>query len=345
MSFQHHNVWFINFSGIGNGIIIAPILRCFEKSYPSVNYYHTENEILANRWFIKRAGLKNLRGFSPIEWRRFRKEDWRVIRSFIKEKNIDLIVNLRNEGPRYDIGYYQFKEGTLKKKTHPDFWDLNFEIIGQRAIHQNLTGDILTLLRLKGIDISAYNSKWLNSIRKNKNKCRSVGLGMATGQVNKRWPTAKWIALAHKILADSNQNIILFPGKSVGEIKEAMRILQIIGQERCKLLNNLSLENMALQISELRCFVSNDTGLLHIATAIGVPTVGLYISTNSKIWSPYDKTNFAALQNTFIEKCSDPKPHCGNCFHYYDICPAIAKYGDDISSDTVYKNIVRLIDL
>jgi ADP-heptose:LPS heptosyltransferase len=102
---------------------------------------------------------------------------------------------------------------------------------------------------------------------------------------------------------------------------------------------------MALQIGELRCFASNDTGLLHIATASNVPTIGLYISTNSEIWSPYDKTNFVACQNSFIKKCPDQKPHCGNCFHYYDICPAISKYGDDIEPDKVYETIVMLIDL
>lgn len=343
MIFQHHNVWFINFCRIGNGVVIAPILQCFEKSQPLVNYYHTENQLLADSWFAKKAELKNLKGFSPVAWRRFKEEDWEAINSFIKEKDIDLIVNLRNEGPRYDSGYYQFKEKVLNKKTQLDFWDLNFGVIERRTVQQNLASDILALFKEHNINISIYNPKWLELIRKNKSQYKNIGFGMAASQTSKRWPTAKWIELANNILANSNQNIVLFPGKSEKETREATHVWEAIRKEKCKMVYGQSLKNIALQISKLRCFVSNDTGLLHLATAMNTPTIGLYVSTNSEIWSPYDKTNFVACQNSFMSKCPDPKPYCGNCFHYYDICPAIAQYGDDINPDNVYKIISHLI--
>lgn len=341
--FKYQNVWFVNFCGIGNGVVIAPILRCFEKSYTSVNYYHTENQLLSDPWFIKQAGLKNLKGFSPITWRRFEEKDWEVIELFIKEKQIDLIVNLRNEGPRYDTGYYKFKERALKNRMKLDFWDLDFGLIEQRIVHQNLTGDILALFRKHDIDALDYNSKWLELICKNKDKRKNIGFGMAASQANKRWPTAKWIELANIILKNSNQNIVLFPGTSENEKKEAERILEVFGKEKCKIIHNQPLQSVALQIGELSCFVSNDTGLLHLAAALNIPTVGLYVSTNSEIWSPYDRTNFASCQNSFISKCPDSKPHCGNCFHYYDVCPAIVQYGDDINPSDVYEIVSRFV--
>jgi len=338
MQSQYRNVWFVNFSGVGNGIVIAPILRCFEESYPRTNYYHTENQILADPWFLEKAELKNLRGLSPSVWRRFKEENWPAIHSFIKEKNIDLIVNLRNEGPRYDTGYYQFKEEVYKNNAPLAFWDFNFGIIEHRAKHQNLTGDILEFFKVKGVDITVYNSKWLNAIRRTKDQ-EGIGFGMTASQTNKRWPVVKWIELARKILADSDERIVLLPGQSEKEIEKARLVIRDVGKERCKLIINESVRDIALRVGELKCFVSNDTGFLHMAVAIGVPTIGLYVSTNSEIWSPCDKTNFFVLQNSFITKCPDPKPHCGNCFHYYDVCPAIAKYGDDINSDEVYKII------
>lgn len=340
---QYQNVWFINFCGIGNGVVIAPILRCFEKSYPSVNYYHTENQLLSDLWFVKQAGLKNLKGFSSAAWRRFKEEDWEAIELFIRGNGIELIVNLRNEGPRYDIGYYKFKENALKKRIILDFWDLDFSIIERRTLHQNLTGDILALFKKHDVDVSDYNSKWLRSIRKDKNQSRDIGFGMATSQVNKRWPTAKWIEFANTVLKNLNQNIVLFPGTLEEEKKEATRILELVDKEKCKIIHGQSLQNVALQIGELLCFVSNDTGLLHIATAINIPTIGLYISTNSEIWSPYDKTNFVPCQSSFINKCPDQKPHCGNCFHYYDACPAIVQYGDNINPSDVYKIVSHFV--
>lgn len=251
---------------------------------------------------------------------------------------------MRNEGPQYDIGYYKFKENALKKRMDLDFWDLDFDVIERRTFHQNLTGDILALFREHSIDVLDYNSKWLKSICKDKDERRNIGFGMAASQVNKRWPTAKWIELANRIITNTNQNIILFPGKSEGEIKDAIYVCEQIGKKRCKIIYGQSLKNVALQIGELFCFVSNDTGLLHLAAAINIPTVGLYVNTKSEIWSPYDKINFTAFQNSFIKKCPDQKSYCGNCFHYYEICPAIKKYGDDIDSDKVYITIFGFLD-
>jgi ADP-heptose:LPS heptosyltransferase len=337
------NVWFVNFYGIGNGVMIAPILRCFEKSYPSLNYYHTENQFLFNTFFKKQAGLKNLKGFSPAIWRRFKEEDWKLIKLFIKEKKIGLIVNLRNEGPRYDIGYYKFKEFLLKKKMNINFWDLDFDVIEHRKIHQSLTCDILDLFRKHYIDVSNYNSKWLESICKYKNNIKNIGFGMAASQINKRWPINKWIELANIIIKKLDRNIIIFSGISEKEKGEAMAVLRNINKKKCKVIYGKSIQNLALEISKLLCFISNDTGLLHIAAAMDVPTIGLYISTNSEIWSPYDKTNFIACQNSFIKKCPNFKYYCGNCLHYYDVCPAIMQYGDDINPNAIYKIICHLI--
>ncbi len=340
---QYQNIWFINFCGIGNGVVIVPILQCLEKSFPQVSYYHTENQLLTDRWFVKQAGLENLRGFSLAAWRRFREGDWDAIASFIVKKKIDLIVNLRNEGPKHDSCYYQFKAMALKKKINVDFWDLDFRVIQQRVVQKNLTNDLIAMFRARGIDISCYNPKWLESISKDKWLRINIGFGMAASQINKRWPTSKWIALAKTVIKNYNQNIVLFPGKSEKERLEAVRVLEIIGTEKCKIIQGQSLQNVATQIGKLLCFVSNDTGLLHIAAAMNVPTIGLYLSTDAEIWSPYEKTNFFSCQNSFIKKCPDPKLYSGNCFHYYDVCPAIAQYGDDITSKNINEIISHII--
>ena len=195
---------------------------------------------------------------------------------------------------------------------------------------------------IKGVNISGYNSKWL-ALSNYKNKCTGVGFGMAASQSNKRWTTAKWTALTHQVIKDLNQRVVLFSGKSEDELKEASHILHNIGREKCELMNILFLKDVALHMGEICCFVSNDTGLLHMASAMNIPTIGLYISTDSDIWSPHDKINFIAVQNNLTKKCPNPKPHCGNCFHYYDVCPAIIKYGDNIEPSRIFDEIKRII--
>lgn len=337
------NVWFINFSGIGNGIVIAPILRCFEESHPSTFYFHSENQALADQWFIEKAGLKNLKGFNPIEWRRFEEKHWNGIIAFIKTNRIGTIVNLRNEGPRYDVGYYRFKE-TISGKQLIAFWDLDFATIGARLKQGNITKDILSMLASRSIDVSRYNPRWLSSIRGDGTNSVEIGFCMAAGQKNKRWLISKWIELGRKIIASLPYKIILFPGIAEGEVKCAEDVRQAIGTQSCELIYCRPLSEVAIRIGKLGCFVSNDTGLLHVAVAIGVPSVGLYTSTNADVWAPYVRDSFVACQNSFIWKCPAQKAHCGNCFHYYDTCPAVAGYRDDINPSEVYEIIAAFLD-
>ncbi|MEK7151097.1 MAG: glycosyltransferase family 9 protein [Patescibacteria group bacterium] len=331
--------WFINFTGIGNGVTIAPLLRCFEKSYPTTEYFHTENEILSNGWFVEKARLSKLKGFSPIAWRRFNKEDWDKIVDFVNQNQIDLIVNLRNEGPRYDTGYYEFKK-FLKQDRDIIFWDLDFNIIENRKKQENLTGDLLKMFQQQNVSISYYEPRWLATNSEDKSE---VGFGMAASQKNKRWPTHKWVELAQKILKNTNIKIILFHGLSQEEVDGAVEVQKVIGLSRCEMINHQELNRIAIMLGKLKCFISNDSGLLHICSATGTPTVGLYTNTDPDIWAPYDKANFLYCTNIFMEKCLARKIYCGNCFHYYGPCPAIIKYGDSISPKQVFELVKEII--
>lgn len=333
---QHKkNAWFINFTGIGNGVIIAPILSCFEKSNPTTKYFHTENQVLSNKWFTDKARLNNLIGFSPLAWRRFNEQDHERINSFIQENKIDLIVNVRNEGQKYDLGYYKFKD-LHSANNELLFWDLNFSVIENRISPTNLTADIIELIKENGIDFSSYKPDWLNSVR-NPNAKNKFGFGMAASQSNKRWSIKKWIQLGQMILEKKDRKIFLFAGNSPQEISEASEVFSSLGSDRCILVSQKTIESVTEIIGGLECFFSNDTGLLHISVAVDTPTIGIYTSTNPNVWSPNDKRNFISFENSFMKLCPDRKIHCGNCFHYYDVCPAIEKYGDDIIPEKVFE--------
>ncbi len=334
---DYKNAWFINFNGIGNGIIIAPLLKCFEESLPKLKYYHTENKVLSDKWFVKRAKLTNLLGFSPAKWRRFEKKYWNEITDFIRKKEISLIINLRNEGPKYDREYYILKE--VLNKENVVFWDLNFKVIEKRKKQQNLTKDILLMLSRNGINMKSYNSEWLSSNNKRKN----LGLGIIASQNNKKWPMEKWIELSKRLVSESNEKIILFAGTSKEDLKKAREIRRTIDLDKCEIIFKKPLSHVAKELGKLRCFVSNDTGLLHMSNAAETPTIGIYISTDPEVWSPHNKTRFSFCTNSFMKKCPARKKHCGNCQHYYDACTAVVKYGDNISPEQVFNSIEKML--
>jgi heptosyltransferase-3 len=77
-------------------------------------------------------------------------------------------------------------------------------------------------------------------------------------------------ALAKQVLAQADSNVFLYPTptfKSLGAL-----------QERC------------------RVFISPDGGAMHLATAVGTPTVGLFGKTDPRSWGPWGNGHVALRQ-------------------------------------------------
>ncbi len=334
-----NNIWFINFNGIGNGIIVAPILACFEKTYPSIKYFHTENEVLANPWFQYKARINGPTGYNPLTWRRFKKENWQDIVNFINENNIETIVNLRNEGPGYDVDYYDFKH--FFKEKNVNYFELNFPEITNRLTQQNLTSDILSLFNKLGVNTTEYNHEWLKDDLVIKEE--RVGFGMTASHSNKKLPLNKWFDIARE-LSNIDVKISLFPGLDEKEKNEANIIKERL-VNNIVIIKDFSLEEAVKEMSKLKLFISNDTGLLHAAVASGIPTIGLYIATDPNIWAPLNQESFIAIKNKNFKRCPYLKLHCGNCLHYNDICPAISQFGDGISVKKVIESAIKLVPI
>ena len=49
-----------NFNGLGNGLILVPILKCLEDTTQDFYYFHIYNPIFEVQEFIRGLGLKRL---------------------------------------------------------------------------------------------------------------------------------------------------------------------------------------------------------------------------------------------------------------------------------------------
>jgi len=102
-----------------------------------------------------------------------------------------------------------------------------------------------------------------------------------TSWITKQWPEPYWIALANKInLLNPNHHILLPWGDST-EQSRAKRIQQATTHPQCiSILPKLSLAEMGGVLVGAQGIVSADTGLGHLAAALGAPTVSLYGPTD-----------------------------------------------------------------
>jgi len=97
-----------------------------------------------------------------------------------------------------------------------------------------------------------------------------------TSRADKAWPEASWIALG-KRLAAAGASVVL-PGGSDAEHSRSARIAAAIPGATAA--PPLSLVEAATLLARSGVVVGVDTGLAHLAVALGRPTVGIYCATD-----------------------------------------------------------------
>jgi lipopolysaccharide heptosyltransferase II len=106
------------------------------------------------------------------------------------------------------------------------------------------------------------------------------------------WPAKKWLperfaALADMLRAKLGAQVIIVAGPGDAEAAHTVCSHAVSSPV---LLNVLPLRQLAAVISHCGAFVANDAGPMHIAAALGVPTVGLFGPGEESIWFPYDRS-------------------------------------------------------
>src|SRR4051812_1015972 len=104
---------------------------------------------------------------------------------------------------------------------------------------------------------------------------REAVLLHATARPEKEWPAANWIALA-KRLAVRGLSVVL-PWGSEAERRRSAEIVAAVPNASVPDLQPL--DQVARMIARAAFVVGVDTGLLHVAAALGVPLVAIFVGT------------------------------------------------------------------
>jgi heptosyltransferase-1 len=105
----------------------------------------------------------------------------------------------------------------------------------------------------------------------------------ATSRDEKLWPMDNWIALGCELFVEGLP--LLLPW---GNEKERLRANSIAEQvPGAVVLPRLSLKELASILSGARGVIGVDTGLVHLAVALGVPTVALYVHSDHSLTGAY----------------------------------------------------------
>lgn len=124
----------------------------------------------------------------------------------------------------------------------------------------------------------------------------AVALGPGSVGSSKRWT---YYAEAAKLLAARGLDVWVIGGP--GEKSLANEIVAAAGSKARDLTTN-DLRNGAIGMAAAGVAVTNDSGLMHIAAAIGTPTIGIFGPTSPLLWGPLNPLA-ATVQTSTVVPC------------------------------------------
>lgn len=135
-----------------------------------------------------------------------------------------------------------------------------------------------------------------------------IGMQCGAKRPANRWMPERFIALGKALVTEMDARLV-FTG-SEGEKPLIDAIIEGIGPGCTNLVGQTTIPELAALANLCDCFVSNDTGTMHVVASTGKPVVAIFSARDhAHRWYPYGPQHIVLRHN----------PECSPCL--LDICP------------------------
>jgi len=114
--------------------------------------------------------------------------------------------------------------------------------------------------------------------------CPTLALHPGSGSERKNWPEAKWAELMQHLVDSTGLNLLLVGGEAEGA--RLCRLAAVLPVARTAVAQSLPLAKLAGQLQSCAAFVGHDSGITHLAAALGLPTLVLWADRVEETWRP-----------------------------------------------------------
>ncbi len=113
---------------------------------------------------------------------------------------------------------------------------------------------------------------------------RIAAIHPGSGSDRKNWPVEKFAALARWLVDELAFQLLVVHGEA--DEKPVARLLELLEPRPATLARGLKLPELAGVLERCALFVGNDSGITHIAAAVGAPTIALFGPASPAVWQP-----------------------------------------------------------
>jgi ADP-heptose:LPS heptosyltransferase len=180
--------------------------------------------------------------------------------------------------------------------TYASFFNVPVDLDWRRAPETNVAKRILDILRPFGITTTEYSPiisfdhQDLGGAKEFLSEStvlpgqKTIGLHVGAGKPPNRWPATKFSELINRLHLE-NAPLFVLTG-STADIPLINNVLASTSHVQVLTFINRSIPEVAALISLLDLFITNDTGILHVAASTRTPQVSLFGPTDPHVWAP-----------------------------------------------------------
>ena len=303
---------------IGDAVMTTPAVRAIRKNFPDAKI-----SILTKPWvapvFSNSPYVDNLLIYDKAEKHKGLAGKMQLVKD-LKQYSFDAAILLQNgfeaalitffAGIPYRIGYNTDIRGFLLTHSVPCTPQI-------KKMHQ--TGYYLGILQGIGLETDGLGLDLVVDKKYQKRAAeileehgisksdRLVGINpSATFGPAKQWFPERYAGLSDKIHEVFGARILLFGGP--GDRELGVRISQMMQHPPIDLCGKTNLEEAIALINMCNLFITNDSGLMHVAAALDIPLIAIFGSTNPTTTGP--KGSNSRVVRIPVECSPCLKPEC-----------------------------------
>ncbi|OGC87695.1 MAG: hypothetical protein A2142_09160 [candidate division Zixibacteria bacterium RBG_16_48_11] len=318
--FIPQKILFIKLCCLGDVLFTTPTVRAFRKKFPQAALVYLTGSwcetIVSWNPHIDRVLVFD----APFNYQsiyRKSKETWRLIRK-LREEKFDLIVSFHRD---YRAALLAWLSGA-KLRVGFNQSGANYLFTRRIDFSENLH-EVKRYLKLAEICGAKSDDYHLEAVKERSQKpqtnfsdsltvCIAPGGGKNPGTFMpiKRWPY--YPELAKRLRLEMECQIILVGDKFDMEAGE--KIERENPGTAINLIGKTDFSELANIIQQSSLFIGNDSGVLYLAAALGVPTVGIYGPSDPDLVAPPGESHISIKGSLYCSPCYRPDTVYGQSY-------------------------------
>ena len=290
MSFDPRNILVIDFGQLGDVVLSLPALGAIRMRFPlariTVAVGKPGADVIAlsgsadETLVVDRVALRD--GFTPVSLFRV----FKLVKE-VRAKKFDFVIDLHSLSETNLLGFLSgapkrlysrrpgrsldylanFKPRPPVETDHRTrhLIDRYLDVLGPLDIKD---AERLPSLKTRTVDAAALERILVKA--KADSGTPLVGLFPGAGHPSRRWPLEQFASLADFLIRNDQVRVLVFLGP---EERDFIKDIRQQFPPSVVILDQLTIPQLAAAQARLAAFVSNDTGPMHIASAVGTPVV------------------------------------------------------------------------